>query len=206
MPHGFSACGRTCSGTPWQLDGDCLVNCLWDGRLTIDAQLGLEPGRPWVYRLKHRITGRTPAALSAMPSMTIVLGAYGDVVTWPADDSVYLSWYRTCMSGWSQDQAPPESWEAATSGLLPAVKQESICRDTMAQVERVIPGIGRIREPVVDGGTIFSWGETDIDDTASELHQRHEIGIAAADGYFSINTGKLTTAPYFAWQLTELLA
>lgn len=110
------------------------------------------------------------------------------------------------MSGWSQFQAPRASWEAEKSGLLPSSKQEPNRRDTMAQVEQVIPGIAGILQPVVDGGTIFGWGDTDIDDTASELHQRHEIGVTATDGHFSINTGKLTTAPYFAWQLAELLA
>ena len=52
---------------------------------------------------------------------------------------------------------------------------------------------------------IFAWGKTDIDDGKSELHQRHQIGILDADGYFSINTGKLTCAPYFAREVGDLL-
>ena len=52
---------------------------------------------------------------------------------------------------------------------------------------------------------IFAWGDSDIDDAESVLHQRHEIGVVSADGYHSINTGKLTSAPYFAEQLGKLL-
>ena len=58
---------------------------------------------------------------------------------------------------------------------------------------------------VVDAGVIFSWGATDIDDPASELHRRHDIGVRASDGYFSVDTGKLTCAPLFAARLADLL-
>ena len=32
------------------------------------------------------------------------------------------------------------------------------------------------------------------------------IGIPSVDGYFSMNNGRLTTAPFFALQLGELLS
>ena len=32
-----------------------VVNALWDGRLAIDATLGIHPGRKWIYRFKHGI-------------------------------------------------------------------------------------------------------------------------------------------------------
>jgi hypothetical protein len=55
-------------------------------------------------------------------------------------------------------------------------------------------------------GTIFAWGSTDIDDPKSDLHERRAIGVRAYDGYFSIDTGKLTCAPLFADQLAKQLA
>lgn len=57
----------------------------------------------------------------------------------------------------------------------------------------------------VDAGVIFAWGSTDIDEADSELHQRHDIGLLHHDGYVSMNTGKLTTAPLFAERLGALL-
>ena len=56
----------------------------------------------------------------------------------------------------------------------------------------------RIGETVLRGGTIFAWGKTDIHDRESELHRRYEIGIASDGTFHSIDTGKLTLAPYFA--------
>ncbi len=53
------------------------------------------------------------------------------------------------------------------------------------------------------GGVIFSWGETDIDDHASELHDRHEIGIHSNGRYHTVNTGKFTMTPYFGLKLAE---
>ena len=49
----------------------------------------------------------------------------------------------------------------------------------------------------VDAGVIFAWGATDISDRDSELHRR-DAGVESIDGYHSVNTGKLTTAPLFA--------
>ena len=54
-------------------------------------------------------------------------------------------------------------------------------------------------------GIIFCWGATDIDDPESELHSRHAAGVYAHDGYFSVNTGKFTTAPLFADQLLDMV-
>ena len=102
-----------------RLEAAYVVNCLWDGRLQIDRQLNLVPKAPWVYRLKYRVLGRVAPALRALPSLTFVLGRYGDVVL-RSDGSVYLSWYPTDMRGWSTDLAPPASWQPALQGQLAA--------------------------------------------------------------------------------------
>jgi len=186
-------------------EADSVVNCLWDGRLALDAQLGLVPQRPWVYRLKHRLLGTAPRALWALPSLTLVLGRYGDVVMRPGG-RVYLSWYPTCMTGWSTDMAPPAAWAAACAGDIDARERRVLVRDGLAALDGIVPGLGDCAVETVDAGIIFSWGRTDIDDPVSELHRRDAIGITSADGYFSINTGKLTCAPLFAQQLVERLA
>jgi hypothetical protein len=204
-PHGFTVKGRTTAGENWSRDAGFVVNALWDGRLAVDARMGLEPDRAWVYRLKHRVLGRTPPALAGLPSMTMVLGAFGDVVTRPHDDSIYLSWYPACATGWSRDLEPPAAWEAAASGTMDRSEQEPVISNTLAAFDTIIPGLGAVRDAHADGGVIFAWGASDIDDRTSELHRRHEIGITGADGYFSVDTGKLTSAPLFARQLGDLL-
>ena len=57
----------------------------------------------------------------------------------------------------------------------------------------------------VAAGVIFSWGATDIDDLQSELHQRHDIGPEFHDGYVTVNTGKLTSAPLFARAVRDMV-
>ena len=56
----------------------------------------------------------------------------------------------------------------------------------------------------VDAGIITAWGATDIDDPGSGLHARHEVGPWAAEGWISVDTGKLTTAPLFAQRAAAL--
>jgi hypothetical protein len=50
---------------------------------------------------------------------------------------------------------------------------------------------------------IFAWGSTDIDDPSSELHRRDVIGVGSHDGYHTVNTGKLTTAPVIALDVAD---
>jgi hypothetical protein len=51
------------------------------------------------------------------PSTTLVVGPYGDVVVRP-DATAYFSWYPLGLRGWSEDVAPPDSWNAACRGEL----------------------------------------------------------------------------------------
>ena len=53
-------------------------------------------------------------------------------------------------------------------------------------------------------GVITAWGATDVDDPASELHERHEVGPRAHDGWITVDTGKLTTAPLFGELAADL--
>ena len=76
-------------------------------------------------------------------------------------------------------------------------------RGTVDGLARLVPVLAALREDeladaVVKGGVIVAWGETDIDDPASELHNRFAIGVTSEDGYHSVDPGKLTMAPLFA--------
>jgi hypothetical protein len=193
---GFRVAG-TEDGRAWTLDCDQVVNALWDGRLAVDAALGLPPQRAWSHRLKYRVLVELPAALRARPSITIVLGAYGDVVVQP-DGHGYVSWYPECMRGWSDALVPPAAWDAPCRGVVPEGEARELARRALRAMDPWFPGIGATRPVTVDAGTIFAFGDTDITDPASVLHRRDTIGVWSVDGYHSVNTGKLTTAPRFA--------
>ena len=200
---GFVVEGTHASGT-WRLDAPIVVNCLWDGRLAIDRELGIVPARPWVYRLKYRLVGRLPERLADMPSLTMMLGRFGDVVNY-GDGRAYLSWYPTCLQGWSSDVVVPETWMGPCREGVAVTEARDLVEGTLRAMDSIVPGLGDCRIDSVAAGVIFSWGATDIDDLSSELHRRDDIGPAMHDGYITVNTGKLTTAPLFADRVAHLL-
>jgi hypothetical protein len=155
-----------------------------------------------LYRLKYRVLVHLPEALRSRPSATLVLGPYGDVVVHP-DGEGSVSWYPVCMQEVSRDLAPPTSWDQACAGPVEGPPATDIARRSLAATDRWFPGIADARPYNVDAGIIFAWGKTDIDDPESGLHHREVIGVRSFDGYHSVNTGKLTTAPRFALEAAD---
>ena len=202
--RGFRVEGTDPEGSLWRREADIVVNCLWSERLRIDAGLGIRPDRPWVHRLKYRLLGTLPPSLRGLPSLTFVLGPFGDLVVHP-DGKSNLSWYPTCMRGWCTELSPPESWQGPCSGQLDPRATKSIAERALREFSSVVPALEDFTVETVDAGSIFSWGESDIDDPQSELHRRSDIGVHSHDGYFSIDTGKFTCAPLFAHQLSAAL-
>lgn len=179
-----------------------VINTLWDGRLPVDLSAGIRPDRPWLYRVKYYLRVRGAGLAARVPATTMVLGPFGDVVGYP-DDEVLLSWYPEGMRGASSEIAPPE-W--------PAEPDQRLCRELRAAIPaglgRVIPSVATLPGEAlassrVRGGTIFAWGQGDIDDPESGLHQRYEIGPQSYGRYHTVDTGKLTTAPLFAQAVAD---
>lgn len=196
--HRATVDDRNASG---RLHADAVVNCLWDGRLAVDATLGIRPSRRWVHRLRRSVIARPAAAGDRpVPSLTVVLGPFGDVVAYPGGD-VYLSWYPTCLAGWSADLRPPVGWDRGADAAVDA----ELASGVIAALSRYAPGLGSHEARVTQQGVIVAFGDTDIDDPASGLHTRDGVGVHGHDGYVSVDTGKLTTAPLFASLVPEAL-
>jgi hypothetical protein len=203
--HGFIVQGvDTGTGAGWQAPADIVVNCLWEGRRRIDDTVGVGQGPPQMYRLNYRILGQMDRVPPGTPSYTLVLGRYGDLVINPSGLH-YFSWYPVCMTDAAVATAAPESWEAALSTSMTAEAARCFAAQAVAALARVLPMARCARVVHVDAGVICAAGESDIDDPASGLHRRAAIGVAAYDGYFSIDTGKLTCAPAFADTLGEMV-
>jgi glycine/D-amino acid oxidase-like deaminating enzyme len=197
--NGFRVTGTHTDGSEWTREAGIVVNCLWEGRLELDQQMGVLPQRKWVYRLKYRLLGELPQSLVHVPSLTMVLGPYGDIVIYPSAKT-YISWYPACMRGWCSELTPPQAWESACAGQAESKLAAAITQEALTALDNVVPGILRSKVDVVDACIIFSWGESDISDPQSELHERFDIGVQSYDGYYSIDTGKFTCAPLFAQQ------
>ena len=180
---------------------DHVANTLWHGRLEIDSTYGLAPERTWIYRYKMGGWINLPVDEAAIPSLTFVLGPFGDIVNF-GSRGLYFSWYPAGMIGTSCDVKPP-AWGMELSES----KRKSILRDSYQAVRNLCPALQSLEysDAVVDavGGVIFAWGATDIDHQASRLHTRHEIGIQSDGNYHTVNTGKYTMVPYLGYQVAE---
>ena len=179
-----------------------VVNALWGGRLAIDDGLGLLPRRRWLHRYKFGIRLRLRPETSLPPTVTLVHGSFGDVVNFPAG-LTYLSWYPAGMVGTSHEVIPPD-WSARFGEQA----RERICSESIAGLAEFLIALRTLPETAiverhVDGGVIVAWGATDIDDPASELHQRHDIGIHTTGRYHSVDPGKYTMVPMFAVEVCD---
>jgi glycine/D-amino acid oxidase-like deaminating enzyme len=176
---------------------DHVVNALWDGRLAVDATLGIRPKRPWLYRFRYGLRFESREVFKAPLALTIVHGPFGGVVCY-TNGAMYMAWYPACRVG-SSDSLDPPDWP--THAVEPP--RSRIIRDTVASLAEIIPALGAVdprtfADASVVGGNIFAWGATDTEDPASDLHQRHDIGITSVGNYHSVDPGKLSLTPYFA--------
>lgn len=180
---------------------DHVANTLWHGRLEIDATLDLRPGRAWLYRYKLGNRIHVPLRRETPPSLTCVLGPFGDIVNF-GDQGMYLSWYPSGMMATSLEVRPP-AWDQEFS----AARRLQVFRHGYREWLARCPDLAHIEfdDDDVDpsGGVIFAWGSTDVEDPQSELHSRYEIGIHSLGNYHSVNTGKYTLAPYMGLKTAE---
>jgi glycine/D-amino acid oxidase-like deaminating enzyme len=176
---------------------DHVVNALWDGRFALNESLGFRANRPWLHRLKYGVSFRLPKGVRPPPSATVVLGPFGEVVTY-GDGIIYLTWYPVCLQAITTDLTPPD-WDTYPREPL----RSRILWETFHALSEIVPSLrdldpAELPETIVKGGAIVAWGKTDIYDPASELHRRFEIGVTTNGSFHSVDPGKLTMAPYFA--------
>jgi glycine/D-amino acid oxidase-like deaminating enzyme len=181
---------------------DHAVNALWDGRQEIDRTAGIDAIGTHVYRCKYGLRIADPGIVPPVPSVTIVLGPFGDVVNF-GNGELYLSWYPVCLQGLATGSAD-SAWALDPNGAA-ALR---VARDTLAALAALVPALQRlpraaVQDAIVRGGIIVARGETDIVDPKSGLHRRYEIGVESHGRYHSIDTGKYTMAPLFARQVAD---
>ena len=189
-------------GGPWRIRARQVLNATWERRVALDQQLGIEPPDHLLHRLKFRVIARLPDRLRAAPSVTMVLGRYGDLVV-RADGTAYLSWYPVAMRGWTHDLEPPDYWNPPCRAEVDAELAREIASSVLAAMNEWCPGIAAAEPLLVDAGVVVAIGATDVDDAGSELHDRTRIGVRSRGGYHSVDPGKLTTAPLFAVEAAD---
>ncbi len=186
----------------WSERARQVVNATWHDRARLDRTVGREATPGLLHRLKYRVIVRLPAALRDAPSVTMVLGRYGDVVVRP-DGTAYLSWYPAALKGWCTEIAPPPSWEGPCRGEVDPAAARALAAEVLGAIDAWFPGMAGAEPLLVDAGVITAYGRSDVDDQSSGLHDRSRIGVTSEHGYHSLDTGKLTTAPLFARRCAE---
>ena len=184
---------------------DAVVNCLWDGRVAVDETFGIPVPASILFRYKAYLRfDSTPLTEDILPSTTLVHGPYGDLINC-GNGHYFLSWYPTFRLG-STGGRDARSLHRLLDGASPMALLDS----GVTNLSRFVPALGQLRERAhniqIGGGVIVARGQSDIDDSDSELHERTAIGPEQYGRYITVETGKFTTAPMFAERVQRCLA
>jgi hypothetical protein len=179
---------------------DHMINALWHGRLAIDVTAGLLPARGWSHRYRVSAFVRTDRPI-VYPSVIVAAGAFGDVKNY-TDRDFYLSWYPAGLMAEGQAIEPP-----APGAHLS--RKTDIARAIEEGLASALPGVREIfaaAERVdIEGGYVFAMGEGSLADANASLHRRDRFGVTRRGRYISVDTGKYSSAPLLAHEITAAL-
>ena len=180
-------------------DFDLVVNCLWNGRLAIDATAGLSPQPPWTHRFRLcvflRTRSRAPTAERARRDRPV---RRREELQRTGLLRLVVSVGLVAQGSELELEAPPVPTGEAAEEFIARVR---------GALEPLMPGLGEVFDDaescVVHGGFVFAVGRGALDDPRSELHRRDRYGAQRLGTYFSVDTGKYSTAPWLARELAE---
>jgi 2-polyprenyl-6-methoxyphenol hydroxylase-like FAD-dependent oxidoreductase len=194
------------SGETESLSYDQVINATWADLLRIDATAGVPSPKDASFRWRYIVRIRAPHGARGLPTCSIVLGPFGDLVEYGRGD-LFLSWYPAGRQAMVASVSPPAHW---SQGPL-AEDATGVAPRTFAALRSLVPALGAVTEGAVEtaevqAGIIYARGTSDIDDRGSGYHRRDRIGPHSYGRYHSVDTGKYTTAPLFARRLAEAIA
>jgi glycine/D-amino acid oxidase-like deaminating enzyme len=177
---------------------DVIVNCLWHGREAVDRASGFAPNASKTsYRYRASAFLRCQEACK-LPSAVLAVGPFGDIKNYN-DRDLYLSWYS---AGLIEDRTDGPS----AIGLDPPAK-DRILAGTVNRLSEYFPElVDIVRQPAsleIAGGWVVAHGTGSLEDPLSPLHRRDRFGISRFGSYFSVDTGKYSTAPWLAKRLAN---
>jgi FAD dependent oxidoreductase len=200
--------GRFCVTTHQQTYAyDRIINCLWENQVMVDQQLGLESRNENNLRLKFGILSNYIEELASLPSVSIVSGPYGDFVNfpYPEDRKMYFSWYPVSRYGMIIDQEVPDDWIHISNGNMDIALIEYQFAKHLEIYRQLFSRSFHFNSPKLVAGIVVANGKDDINNLNSKLHHRNEEPIYHKDGYYSISTGKYTSAPHNALLMKTIL-
>ena len=136
------------------------------------------------------------------PSALVAFGPFGDVKNYNGRD-FYLSWYPTGLI------AQGHTISLRRPAVLTPNEELQFVREVGERLAKLIPGAAEIlavaEDVKVRGGFVFAQGRGSLADRNSTLHRRDRFGVRRLGNYYSVDTGKYSTAPWMAANLaTEI--
>ena len=182
-----------------------VVNCLWEARALFDRQMGLDalPGES--LRLKYSLLVELDDYFERLGSVIVAHGAFGGIVVRPGSNSVFMSWYNACVDTIIPTQPLSDDWQAKCLGHIPEEEKARVLANNIAAFRDIFPNFPDAKLQTIKAGMIVAHGMLDIDKTDSGFHHRDEYPIRQAGSYFSMATGKYTSAPRNALRLQREL-
>jgi len=205
IPHSFMVETHSEDEGIEQLESDVVFNCLWEGRMALDKEMGIKVEKDCNIRFRFGLIMKTPPSLKRLASFVMMHGPYGDFVNYPQSNEVFFSWYPSSMKGMVIDQSMPSSWEKSCEGHITNALRQSLVNENYNHLHQLISTLPEFEDSTILGGVIVAKGHHDIHDPNSKLHERSDFPITENDGYFSINTGKFTSAPRNTSLLEKML-
>ncbi len=168
---------------------DAVVNAAWDQRQALLPQTAQVAHN---FRLKCAV--RLPREGARTPTVTLVQGPYGDVVT--HESYVYASWYPAARLTHEHAATPSP---AAYHRLASLRDRNDLVEAQLAPLRKLglVPEVAPEGAELV-GGFIAGHGDLDIHERGSALHRRSEFGPARHGRMVVATNFKLTTAPLAA--------
>lgn len=161
------------------------------------------------YRVKANV--RLPNLLPIhgdIPSVSIMNGPFGDFVRYGPNDQVYFAWHPLNSDFISHNATlVREKYERHAMSDFPPGYEDKMIEGHRRAFEELFPGYNSsfFDEAVVGTGYVVANGLVDIHDAKSQLHTRKDPPNVVQDGYVSVKTQKLTSAPYNTYLLEQEL-
>jgi FAD dependent oxidoreductase len=178
-----------------------VVNALWEGRLGIDAGMGLPLPSSWSHRFRLSAFLRTSRSVD-VASTVIATGPFGDIKNYNGRD-FYLSWYLSGLVAEGTAVSPPRL------SCLDAHDRTRISAEIVSRLARVVRSAATLSECTeslrLEGGWVYAAGQGSLADPTSTLHRRDRVGITQAGSYISVDTGKYSIAPWLAREIAGLI-
>lgn len=178
---------------------DVVVNALWEGRLAIDRSATVAPQGKWSHRYRLGVFARTDRDLD-VPNVVVAVGPFGDLKNYDGHH-FYLSWYLAGLVAEGSEITPP------TPAALDGAGEARLVAAVRKNLTELMPWTAQIFEAAeelkVRGGYVFAQGQGSLSDPASTLHRRDRFGLRRNGNYFSVDTGKYSTAPWLAEKLAR---